>query len=290
MSVSIRFGLSIPTQVTPDRDPVRTARRAEELGFDFVSSSDHPGFSEPSNETWTLLTWIAAATNRIHIGTRVLGVPFRLPALTAKMAETLHRLSGDRLILGLGGGSADDELCAYGAGSPSPRDKVDGLTEAIHIIRALWREPSVTFAGRIYRTADARLEPKPGSAPPIWLGTYGPRALALTGRLADGWIPSYGLVPPDAVAPMRERILTAAADAGRDATDITCAYHIQVSVGADADDPAIVSGSPARIAEQLAGFTGLGFTALSLAITGPEPDRQLDQLGTEVLPAVRSAV
>src|SRR5207244_70701 len=149
---AILFGLNLSTAVAPDADPVADAVRAEALGFDFVSASDHPCGTEPTHESWTMLAWVAARTSRIRIATRVLGVPYRHPAMTAKMAESLDRLSGGRLVLGLGGGSADDEHRAFGLGVRSPRDKVDGLEEAITIIRGLWSDPSFTFDGRLYRT------------------------------------------------------------------------------------------------------------------------------------------
>jgi alkanesulfonate monooxygenase SsuD/methylene tetrahydromethanopterin reductase-like flavin-dependent oxidoreductase (luciferase family) len=287
---TVRFGLNISTSVIDGYDPVRTARRAEQLGFDFVSSSDHPGGDSPNYETWTMLTWVAAATTRIQIGTRVLCVPFRLPALTAKMAETLQRLSNGRLILGLGGGYSDDEMRSYGLSHRTPRDKVDGLEEAIRIMHGLWTEPNATFDGRLYRTDHAWLEPKPATPVPIWLGTYGKNALELTGRLGDGWIPSYGLVPPEVAIPMRDRVRTAAADAGRDPDDVTCAYHLQVRAGEQLDDPTIVSGGAAHLVCQFVGFANIGFTTLSLALVGPNEDEQLDLLGSEVLPAVRSAL
>src|SRR5207248_4983134 len=126
--------------------------------------------------------YVAAATSRIRVATRVLGMPYRHPPMIAKMAETLDRLSGGRLILGLGGGSADDEHRAFGLGVRSPREKVDGLEEAITIIRGLWTEPRFTFHGGLYSTEEAEVEPKPEHPIPIWLGTFGPRALAVTGR------------------------------------------------------------------------------------------------------------
>ncbi|HUR04841.1 MAG TPA: LLM class flavin-dependent oxidoreductase, partial [Nonomuraea sp.] len=136
------FGVGISASAAPGADPVGDARLAEELGFDFVSTSDHPCGTSPTYEIWTLLTWIAAATSRIRVATRVLGVPYRPPAMVAKMAESLHRLSGGRLILGLGGGYSDEEFRAFGLGVPTPREKVDGMVEAIHIIRGLWSSPS----------------------------------------------------------------------------------------------------------------------------------------------------
>src|SRR5438067_13237291 len=120
------FGLSIAPSVLPGTDPVASARMAEGLGFDFVSASDHPCGTDPTYETWTMLSWVAAATTRIRVATRVLGVPYRNPAMVAKMAETFDRLSGGRLILGLGGGSADDEHRAFGLGVRSQQQKSVG--------------------------------------------------------------------------------------------------------------------------------------------------------------------
>jgi hypothetical protein len=95
------FGLNVSTEARAGTDPVAAASKAEELGFDFVSASDHLHGGRPTYEPWTMLSWIAAATSRIRVATRVLAVPYRPPAVLAKMAETLDRLSGGRLILGL---------------------------------------------------------------------------------------------------------------------------------------------------------------------------------------------
>jgi len=287
----LQFGLNIPTSAAPGTDPVAAAARAEKLGFDFVSANDHPGGTEPNNETWTMLCFIAAATSRIRVATRVLGVPYRNPAMVAKMAETLDRLSGGRLILGLGGGSGDDEHRAFGLGVRSPKDKTEGLEEAIAIIRGLWSEPTFTFKGRLYNTEAAELEPKPTYRIPIWLGTFAPRALAVTGRLADGWIPSLGYAPPAEVVVLRERVLEAAREAGRDPAEITCAYNVDVRPGAPAagDEPTVVSGSPEAITERLAGFLDLGFDALNFMVSGPDADEQTELLAGEVIPALRGA-
>ena len=285
------FGLGISAAATPGADPVGAARAAEESGFDFVGTNDHLHGSSPSFEPWTLLTWIAAATSRIRVATRVLATPMRPPPVVAKMAESLDRLSGGRLILGLGGGSMDEEFAAFGLGVPSPRDKVDGLEEAIRIMQGMWSQERFTFSGRRYRTEGARIEPKPDRRIPIWCGTYGDRALAVTGRLADGWIPSLGFAAPEQIPAMRERILAAARDAGRDPAEITCAYNLAVRVDEHAKpQPDTVSGSPDAVAEQLIGFLELGFTALNFIPTGPDPAEQAERLAREVLPTVRAAV
>ncbi|PZS30183.1 MAG: LLM class flavin-dependent oxidoreductase [Pseudonocardiales bacterium] len=285
---TVQFGINVSTSAADGADPVRDAVRAEELGFDFVSSSDHPCGDTPSFETWTMLTWIAASTSRLGIATRVLGVPYRAPAMVAKMAESLDRLSGGRLILGLGGGYSDDEFRAFGLRVPTPREKVDGLAEAITVIRGLWSEPDFSFGGSIHHTVHADLEPKPARHIPIWLGTFGPRALQVTGRLADGWIPSHGYVPIDEVIAMRTRVLDAARDAGRDPADFTCAYNVTVRVdptaAADAD---MVTGSVDAVVEQLAGFIDLGFTTLNLMPEGPDVEEQTEILATQVIPTLR---
>jgi alkanesulfonate monooxygenase SsuD/methylene tetrahydromethanopterin reductase-like flavin-dependent oxidoreductase (luciferase family) len=285
----VLIGLSVSTAAVPGADPVAAGRRAEELGFDFVSASDHLHGRQPTYEPWTMLSWIAAATSRIRVATRVLGVPYRPPAVLAKMAESFDRLSGGRLILGLGGGAVDKEFRAFGLPVRSPRDKVDGLEEAIRIARGLWSLPGFSFNGRLYRTDGADLEPKPDRHIPIWLGTYGNRALALTGRLADGWIPSLGYAPPERVVAMRDRVLAAARAAGRDPGEITCAYNVGVRVDERAgSQPSAVAGSPAAVAERLLGFLELGFTALSLIPLGPGEREQAERLASEVVPALRA--
>jgi alkanesulfonate monooxygenase SsuD/methylene tetrahydromethanopterin reductase-like flavin-dependent oxidoreductase (luciferase family) len=287
---TVLFGLNVSSSVSPGGGPAADARAAEELGFDFVSAFDHPCGVEPTYETWTMLSWIAASTSRIRVATRVLGVPYRSPAMVAKMAETLDRLSGGRLILGLGGGSSDEEFRAFGLRVLSPRDKVDGLEEAVRIARGLWLQPGFTFDGRIYRTAGADVEPKPGHRIPIWLGTFGDRALRVTGRLADGWIPSYGHVPLERITVMRERVLTAAEEAGRDPGEITCAFHMQAQVGDRAEPgPSLVAGSPGAVAEQLLGFVKIGFTAFNFTLVGSGVGEQAERLACEVIPAVRDA-
>jgi probable F420-dependent oxidoreductase len=284
------FGINVSTSAAPGADPLADARRAEELGFDFVSASDHLHGKDPTHETWTMLSWIAAGTSRIRVASRVLAVPYRNPAVTAKMAATLDRLSGGRLILGMGGGYSDEEFRAFGLGAPSPRDKVDGMDEAIRIARGMWSERSFTFQGRRYRTDGAELEPKPDRRIPIWLGTYGDRALAATGRLADGWIPSLGFAPPDRVPAMRDRILANAREAGREAEEITFVYNLEIRVDEPAEpDPSVVSGPSGAVAERLIGFLELGFTAMNLMPIGPGQDEQAERLAREVIPEVRAA-
>lgn len=282
------FGLDVSTTAAPGADPVRDARIAEDLGFDFVSASDHPSGRRPTHETWTMLSWIAARTTRIRVATRVLGVPHRSPALVAKMAETLDRLSDGRLILGLGGGSSDEELRAFGLEVRGPADKVSGLEDAVRITRGLWSERGFTYTGRRYSSDAAEMEPKPGHHIPIWLGTFGDRALRVTGRLADGWIPTLAMAPPDRVTEMRSRVLAAAADAGRPPDAVTCVYNLQFHIGEDPGlGPLVVAGPPEAVAERLVAFVDLGFSAMNLIPARPDDPSQIERLATAVVPLVR---
>ena len=287
--IRLLFGLNVSTSAAVGADPVGEARAAEELGFDFVSANDHPGGTNPTFELWTMLSWLAAGTSRIRLASRVLGVPYRHPAMVAKMAETLDRLCRGRLILGLGGGASDDAFRAFGLGVRSPREKIDGLEEAIQIIRGLWTHSDFTFEGRLYRTDHANLEPKPEHIIPLWLGTFGNRGLAVTGRLADGWIPSLELAPPDRVPAMLERVCAAARKAGRESEEITCVYNMEIRVDeAPTSRPFVVSGGPDAVAEQLLSFTGLGFTAMNFILVGPGKEEQRERLASEVIPVVRA--
>jgi probable F420-dependent oxidoreductase len=283
-----RFGVTIIPSASGRSDPVAEARRAEELGFDLIAVWDHPHGENPSFEAWTLMTWIAAQTSRIAIASDVLSLPFRLPALIAKMAESLDRLSGGRLILGLGAGSVDQEFAAFGAPVRPPAEKIEALEEALRVIRGVWSEPVFTYDGAYYRNEEARVEPKPTRTIPIWLGAYRPRALELTGRLADGWIPSMGYLPPAEVEPAMARVRAAAERAGRDPDALDFAYNVSVRVGGPpANDPERqVAGEAAEVARQLSALLELGFSVLNLSLSG-DRDEQMRRLAEDVLPDVR---
>ena len=285
----VLFGANVSTSAARGADPVGDARGAEAAGYNFVSASDHPSGSHPTLETWTLLAWIAAAATKITVASRVLGIPYRPPAMVAKMAESLDRLSGGRLILGLGAGASDDELRAFGLPALSAGAKIGGLDDAVTVIRGLWSQPAFTYHGRIHHTEAAPFEPKPARPIPIWLGTFGARALTLTGQLADGWIPSLGYAPASRLPGMLNRVLDAAEAAGRRRSDLTCALNVEVRLDRQpGTDPDVISGSAEQIAEQLLGFTAAGFTAFNFMPVGPGLREQLARLAAEVIPAVRA--
>lgn len=163
---SLTLGLNLSPSAAAGADPVADALEAERLGFDLVSANDHPMGGSPTHELWTLLAWVAARTSTIKVASRVLGAPYRNPAMVAKMAATLQMLSGGRLILGVGGGSSDEGIAAVGAGTLTPRAKTDGLEDALRIIRGLWSESGFSYEGAVHSVRNATIEPRPSEPIP----------------------------------------------------------------------------------------------------------------------------
>jgi alkanesulfonate monooxygenase SsuD/methylene tetrahydromethanopterin reductase-like flavin-dependent oxidoreductase (luciferase family) len=280
------LGLDIPASIR-NTQPAAAALEAERRGFDFVSTNDHVTGTEPRLEGWTLLVWLAAASTRMGVVSRVLGVPYRNPALLAKMAESLQRLSGGRLILGLGAGSGEDEYRAMGLPPASPRDRLNDLADTIEIARRLWTEPTSTYRGRRLAIMGAGIEPKPTVPIPIWLGTAGPRGLELVGHRADGWIPSIPYVRPETASAKIRAIQRAAEGAGRDPGVLHLIYNLALSF--DARMAADVVGAPVEVADKLRRFLDIGFTGFNFKLVGPDRTTMLDLLASEVAPLIRQS-
>ncbi len=134
------------------------------------------------------------------------------------------------------------------------------------------------------------MEPRPGRPIPVWTGAFGPRALAVTGRLADGWIPSLGYMPAEDIPAMRHRIDAAAEAAGRHPRDIRGILNLGIRVDPGASPrPDLVTGTLPQVLGQLHGLLDLGFTGFSFTPVGPARKAGLQHLAEEVIPALRSA-
>ena len=263
---------------------------AESVGFDLFSLPDHLHSGRPTLEPWTALAFVAAATERLTVMTNVLGLPYRPPAVTAKMAETLDRLSGGRLVLGLGVGGYDPEFAAFGLAERTPGQKVAALGEAIKIIRGLWEEPSFTFEGEHFHVRQAQVEPRPDHHIPIWTGAYGPRALRVTAALADGWIPSIGRLGLEEAGDLRATVLSGLHEAGRGEDEFTFATNVVVSFERDVPQGAAqgwqqLAGDSETITDRLVEIASAGFTVLNVALPGPEA---VEHFASDVIPAVRA--
>ena len=214
----VRFGVFVIPEAT--ERPLQQAMIADELGFDVVGVQDHP-YQRRFYDTWTLLTAIAMRTERITVFPDVANLPLRPPAMLAKAAATLDILSQGRLELGLGAGGFWKAIEAYDGPVRTPGDSVSALEEAVQVMRLLWSgQHGIRFEGRFYHLSGAHSGPLPAHPIGIWLGAYKPRMLSIVGRLADGWVPSYGYVKEAELLDGNRRIDEAAAAAGRDPRSI----------------------------------------------------------------------
>jgi len=199
---------------------MRQAIAADELGFDIIGIQDHP-YQRRFFDTWTLLTAIATRTAHITVFPDVANVPLRPPAMLAKAAATLDILSDGRLELGLGAGGFWDGIKAYDGPVRTPGESVSAVEEAIQVMRLLWSgQHGIRFEGKFYRLAGAHSGPVPKHPIGIWLGAYRPRMLSIIGRLADGWVPSYGYLKEPELLEGNKRIDEAATAVGRDPRSI----------------------------------------------------------------------
>src|ERR687892_1696782 len=217
----------VPSAVDPGR-AVAQAIAADEVGLDYVAVQDHP-YQRRFFDTWTYLSYLAGRTQRVRLVPDVLNLPLRLPSVIAKSAASLDVLSGGRVELGIGAGAFWEAVEAMGGPNRTPKQSVDALEEAIAIIRGFWSgERSVTVEGEHYRVRGAKAGPAPAHPIGLWIGAYGPRMLRLTGRLGDGWLPSFGgnYVTPEDAPRMQSIVDEGANAAGRDPAEIERAANV----------------------------------------------------------------
>ena len=284
----LHFGTFITPSNRDPQAPVALAQLSESLGYDLVTFQDHP-YQPAFLDTWTLMSWVAARTERIHIAPNVLNLPLRPPAVTARAAASLDLLSGGRIDLGLGAGGFWDAIEAMGGRRLTPGQGVDALSEAIDVMRGIWavgdRAP-LRVDGDYYSLAGAKRGPLPAHDIPIWVGAYKPRMLRLTGRAADGWLPSLGYMQPGDFAKGNAVIDEAARAAGRDPREIRRLVNIGGQF-ATASGGFLV-GPSAQWVEELLPYA-LDDGAATFILSGDDPTT-MQRFAEEVAPALRSAV
>ena len=271
---------------------VGLAVRAEALGFDSVWVHDHV-FNvghvlerigdKPYYEPLALLSFVAARTTRVRLGTSVLVLPYHNPIRLAKTAATLDVLSGGRLILGVGVGALENEMEAMG----TPFKQRGAFTdEAIDAMRALWTQDDPRFEGRFSRFAGMKFSPKPVQVPiPIVVGGVSRAAIRRAARVGDGWQP-LGF-SPEALAQAMGTLREEARACGRDAAAIAVA--IAMSLGTGARGRFALGTKPAEVLQNARAFADAGAETLVISITTRDPNEAraaLEMVGREVLPAL----
>ena len=269
-------------------------RIADEGGLGLVGVQDHP-YQARFLDTPALIATLLAQTRRISFFTDVANLPLRLPAVLAKAAASLDVLSGGRFELGLGAGGYQDQIAGMGGPRRSPAESVEALEEAIDLIRLMWSgERVVSFDGSHYRLDDAHPGPPPVHPIGIWLGAFKPRMQRLTGRKADGWVPSLGPLDAEDLRAGNQRIDAAAEAAGRDPRDVRRILNLQGVIGASRTPPGgrlpvgylagePLAGPPEWWGEKLRGFAQDGFDTLVFWPVDASP-RQVELFASEVVP------
>jgi probable F420-dependent oxidoreductase len=284
-----RVGIQLPEVEREVRWPeyLAMARAAEACGFDSLWVGDHLLYRGDGRrergpwEAWTLLSSLAAVTERVELGPLVACLAFHPPAVIAKMAATLDEISGGRFVLGAGAGWNRAEFDAFGI----PYDRrVARFREAWEIVRRLLAGERVTLDGEFHAVHDAVLLPRPARRVPLMIGSNGPRMLALTLRHADAWntwFADYGNTP-EGFAELNARITEAATEAGRDPATLTrsaCAFV--VFDHAAAERPITLEAPPVqprRIAAHVQELAEAGAGEVIL-VASPIDERSIRQLG-----------
>lgn len=188
----VRFGVTLPQIKRSWQEASAAAREFDALGFDSVWVCDHmygvPLPTLPILEGWTLLSAIAAITERVKLGTLVTPPFFRNPAVLAKQIATLDQISNGRVIAGLGAGWFPPEFEETGCDFPNIRERLRALEEMVEILKRMWTEEKATFEGKYFSIHEALCEPKPEKPPEILIGGGGEKVLmGIAAKHADTW-------------------------------------------------------------------------------------------------------
>jgi alkanesulfonate monooxygenase SsuD/methylene tetrahydromethanopterin reductase-like flavin-dependent oxidoreductase (luciferase family) len=253
--------LQFGTFLTPDAARadrvVELALLTEAAGLELATIQDHP-YQSRFVDAWALIATILARSSSLRVTTNVSNLPLRPPYVLAKTVASLDVLSRGRVELGIGAGAFWDAIVAAGGPRRTPGEALAALDDGIDVIKRTWQSG-----------------PAPAHDVEIWIGAIGPKMLALTGRVGDGWLPSQSYVPPEELAARNARIDDAASAAGRDPSVVRRLYNVNPS-----DDPAW--------AEWLAELT-LTHGMSTFIVAGDDPGT-IQRFGTEVAPAVRDLV
>lgn len=286
----MEFGVALPGR-GPLASPeivLRVATGAEALRYSSLFVTDHVvlpasmarsvypysptghlpgGAAQDYLEPLTMLAWLAHATKRVKIGTSVLVIPYRNPVVTAKMLATIDRLSGGRVILGVGVGWLREEFEALAAPPFEQRGRV--TDDYLAVMRAAWTHDPVTIATTHYAVRDVHALPKPAQPGgiPLWIGGHTDGAIRRAARLGDAWHPIAlrppGSLVPDDYAAKVKQLRTAAQRAGRDADAIALTVRVPMEVRparakAPGGDRPLFQGTAAEVARDVRAYQALG--------------------------------
>ncbi|MEV1078725.1 LLM class flavin-dependent oxidoreductase [Streptomyces sp. NPDC050211] len=285
----LSFGVSLDPTAGAWEQTQRLAQTAEDLGLDHLAVQDHP-YQPGHLDTWTLIAHLSALTHRISFLTDVADLQLRPPVMLAKAAASLSVLTDGRIQLGVGGGGIPDAIASMGGPARRGQDMVAYAEESLGLLRTALSGGVVQLHSPYHSVDGYRAGPVPPKPVELWLGAQKPRMLAVTGRVADGWISPLNIYVPPQEVPSRQRIIDqAAAEAGRDPATLRRVYNVIGTIGDHGEGPGLVGGVR-RWVDTLTEWTvELGFDTF-VFWPATDPERQLTLFAGEVVPAVRERV
>ena len=279
----MNFGFIIPHNFGLDdpQDVVNIGKRAEELGFDSIWVNHHilnVGYifdrlgSKPYYDAITVLTWVAAHTEKVRLGTTVLVLPYLNPLVLAKTLATLDVMSKGRLTVGVGVGALKSESDALGSTFETRGRYAD---ESIKIMKALWTAEDPEFDGEFYSFSDVKFSPKPAQKPhpPILVGGTSRAAMRRAATLGDGWHPIRQ--PMSDLARNIQTIRRLAEEAGRDPSEITVSVRTELDVTdsqSDGEESPMI-GTADQLRATIEQYEELGVSELVLSVSTDDVDR-----------------
>jgi len=267
----------------------RASIRALSPHFSTVWVEDHLQWGDrPMIEAMVTMSFLAAELPDYRIGAIVLGQSYRNPAMLAKMAATLHYLSGGRCIMGIGAGWKVDEYEAYGYPFPSAKVRMEELAETIQIFRAMWTQASATFHGQHYHIEKAYCSPRPDPMIPILVGGGGEKLLLrVVAEHADAW--NVNLCTPDVYRHKLEVLRQHCQDVGRNPDEIQLTYYAEIDLPTDLaafgqyGEKYVIGPTPKEAVEQLRPFVEMGVSHIMIRTPNIET---LERFRDEVAPAL----
>jgi len=312
------IGIQIEPQFGYRYDDVAAiARHSEASGLSRVWLSDHLFLDADSVatdclEAWTLLSALVRDTTKIRLGLMVGCQSYRNPALLAKIAAGVDRMSGGRLEFGVGAGWKELEYRAYGYEFPEPKVRVDELVDTLEICTRMWTQDRATYAGKRYRIADAPCSPKPVQTPlPIWIGGTKPRIMRTAAKYAT-WFNfnmAGGRMTPEAIGEQMRALDAACAAVKRDPGTLRRSAFIGIFIAADgagvdaivaeaaakakltpaewrAARPGAVVGTPDVVAARLREYAAAGIEHVNALFPYGRELEMVEIIGRRVLPAL----
>ncbi|SEF35951.1 Flavin-dependent oxidoreductase, luciferase family (includes alkanesulfonate monooxygenase SsuD and methylene tetrahydromethanopterin reductase) [Amycolatopsis pretoriensis] len=292
------FGIGVSTAVSAVPSTLELAVQVDRAGLDLLTVSDHP-YHADRLDAYAEIGVLLGRTERISGLVSVTNLPTRPASMLARTVTSLSALTGGRIVLGMGVGGLWDDIARLGFTKLTPGQAVRAFEEGIRLVKMLGGGGApVTFDGEFYQVTD--LEPAAETMPPVWTGSVGPKSLAVTGRVADGWMPGHAADwLSERFRTSRPLIDKAAVDAGRDPADVATVYNFPGRITAESlaktrtDDGRWVGGSAGQWVEELTGAV-LEHDAAGFVLFGPggtTPDAvSAARWAEEIVPAVREAV